>query len=112
MFTFAVREARDFIIVALNGELDLSTSGGLLEHLVSRSDTTTVVDLVELSFMDSSGISTLVRARNRLAESGGRLVLTRPHENVYRTLEIVGLADWVSEWNPEWSKDSKDLSRG
>jgi anti-sigma B factor antagonist len=110
MFTFAVREAREFRIVALEGELDLSTSVGLLEHLVSRSDTTTVVDLVEVSFMDSAGISTLVRARNRLAEGGGRLVLTRPPENVYRTLEVVGLADWVSEWNPEWSKGFKDPS--
>ena len=63
-----------------------------------------VVDLAELTFMDSTGLSALVVAKNRMESDGDVLMLTRPRPNVRRVLEITGLADWVGEWSSEWSE--------
>jgi anti-anti-sigma factor len=64
-----------------------------------------VVDLSQVTFMDSSGIAALVLAKDRMAEDGNELVLTRPTPMVKRTLEIVALTDWVQDWNSQWGPD-------
>ena len=64
---------------------------------------TVVVDLADLTFMDSSGLAALVLARSRVVAGGrGELVLTRPTGIVRRVLEIVGLSAWVKEWSTDW----------
>lgn len=90
-------------VAHLQGELDLSSSPGLADRLVVAPDTVVVVDLWELAFLDSSGISELIVARKRLDAVGGRLLLSRPSENLSRLLEIVGLTDWLVDWEPGWS---------
>ncbi len=89
-------------LVRLRGELDLANSRELDEQLAAVDLGTTVVDLVELGFVDSSGLAALVAARERSRERGRELVLTRPQENVRRVLEMTGLADWISPWRTEW----------
>ena len=90
-------------VVSLKGELDVATAEGLADWLVDISGSSVVVDLSCLTFIDSSGISAMVVAHNRMKGAGDELVLTRPHPIVRRALEIVGLADWVVDWDPEWS---------
>ena len=85
------------------GELDVATADGLADSLIALAGSTVVIDLADLSFMDSSGIAALVKARNQIADESHGLVLTRPADNVRKVLEIVGLLDWVEEWSPEWS---------
>ena len=101
-FNVDVRQTVDVHIVALSGELDLATSKGLTETLTDLTGSTVVVDLAGLSFVDSSGISALVLAKQRIEERGSSLVLTRPQERVARTFEIVGLAKWMVPWSAEW----------
>ena len=104
-FSMTVRNVPDTHIVALSGELDAATSPGLADALLQTSGSTVVVDLSGLTFMDSSGIGTLVVARNRImAEGLGQLVLTRPDVNVAKVLDIVGLDDWIVEWSPDWDE--------
>lgn len=63
--------------------------------LVDVVGSTVVVDLSDLTFIDSTGISALVVARNRIRADGlGQLVLTRPGRIVGKALEIVGLNRW------------------
>ena len=51
----------------------------------------------ELTFVDSAGVSVLIKAKQD-AESGGRtLVLRRPTEQVHRVFALVGLADWLAD---------------
>ncbi len=83
----------------------MDTAEGLSGWLAERSGSNVVVDLSGLSFMDSSGISALVTARNHLAQAGNELLLTRPAPIVKRALEVVGLASWVHEWDPKWEAD-------
>jgi len=92
-------------IVSLHGELDMASAPRLADALVEIAGSTVVVDLSGLTFMDSTGISALVVARNRvLTEGQGELVVTRPAGMVRRALEIVGLGDWIVEWSPDWDR--------
>jgi anti-anti-sigma factor len=102
-FSFTVRELPGVHVVALHGELDIVSAYGLALALVEVAGSTVVVDLSGLTFMDSSGISALVMAKNRiLADGRGRLVLTKPGGIVRAALEIVGLSSWIVDWSGDW----------
>ena len=78
-FSITTRDHPDVHIVSLHGELDIVSAYDLAMALVEIAGSTAVVDLSELTFMDSTGISALVMARKRILGDGrGRLVLTRP----------------------------------
>jgi anti-anti-sigma factor len=104
-FSITVRNLPDFHFVALHGELDVASADGFADSLVELAGSTVVVDLSDLTFMDSSGIGALVRARNRIRAGGlGELVLTRPGAIVRSVLEIVGLDAWIIDWSPDWDE--------
>ncbi|MEU0054216.1 STAS domain-containing protein [Streptomyces sp. NPDC006309] len=80
-------------VVTLAGEIDHHTGDALRQALdatdVPRSRI--VVDLGQVTFMDSSGINILIAAYRALGEAGGWLRLAAPTESVMRTLQIVGV---------------------
>jgi anti-sigma B factor antagonist len=80
-------------IVWLWGEHDLSTADRLMEFLVvaAADPGDLVVDLSAVSFMDASTISTIVRARSRMAESARRLTVRSPSTLMERVFGSCGL---------------------
>ena len=103
---------RDVHVVALHGELDIVSAGGLADALVEVAGSTVVVDLSGLTFMDCRGIDALVAAKTRiLAEGLGQLVVTRPSAIVRRALEIVGLGGWIMVWSPDWDGQTLRTAR-
>lgn len=81
-------------VVTVAGEVDLATAPDLrtsLETLLDDGVTEIVVDLVEVSFMDSTGLGTLARAHYRASQLGGRVRLHSPQPNVVTALEFTGL---------------------
>ena len=102
-FSYSVVDRGDVHVVSFRGELDMATAKGLSDWLVDVSGSTVVIDLDELTFMDSSGIATIIEARNRMIEKGDWLVLTRPRENIRRVFEVTGLSELLSGWDPLWS---------
>ena len=50
-----------------------------------------VLDLSELTFMDSTGIRLILQASQRALMQGAELVVVRPPDTVMRVLELVGL---------------------
>ena len=76
------------------GEIDLD-SRVRLAHCLRGLAGKVEVDLDGVTFLDSSGISTLVTAHDSLFAAGGKLRLRNPRDNVRRVLEIVGLAGWI-----------------
>jgi anti-anti-sigma factor len=93
-------------VFALRGELDACSCRGLAEHLIGPPGSLVVVDLYQLTFMDSSGLGAIHAARRMAIKDGGNLVVCRPSSMVYRVLEITGLDIWVTDWNPKWSNGS------
>jgi anti-sigma B factor antagonist len=87
------------VVLALNGELDVVSAPELeqlLTEVLAESHDRVMLDLNGLSFVDSAGVSVLIKAKQR-AQSGGRtLVLRRPTEQLERVFALVGLADWLA----------------
>lgn len=78
-------------LIALRGELDVATVGRLREALGSAIEDPrvrlVVVDLVEVTFIDSTGLMTLLNALRRLVRRGARLVLACSNPTVLRLFE-------------------------
>jgi anti-sigma B factor antagonist len=79
------------VLVVAEGELDLVGAPRLLEALPGPGDTPVVIDLGSVGFMDSSGLRSLLEARQRCLDAGRGFALARPSEAVYRVLELVDL---------------------
>jgi anti-anti-sigma factor len=73
------------------GELDLSSAERLEEELKRHElaePSVIVLDLRELTFMDSTGLRTVIAADTRARERGGRLVIVRASEEVDRVFRL------------------------
>jgi anti-anti-sigma factor len=80
--------------IGLAGELDLTTVPMLREHFVAvfaDGHTSLVLDARELDFLDSTGISVLVGARNRATTAGGEFKIVNASARIVKVLEIVRL---------------------
>ena len=92
---FSVKVRRDgaTAIVTPCGELDLATVGTLRAALddAGRCEVL-VLDLREVTFMDSSGIGVLVDERRRAGREGFCLRVVSGPPVVQRLLEVTGLA--------------------
>lgn len=80
------------LVVGLGGELDIASLPDVLpqiEELLGRAPAPVCLDLAELDFLDSSGVTMLVRIANRF----DRLRTVRATEPVRRVLEVLGLRD-------------------
>jgi anti-sigma B factor antagonist len=77
-----VRRERGFVIVAVAGEIDISTVTRLRERLFELADAgrPLIVDLEQITFIDSAGLGALVGASRRALAHGGSLhaVCARP----------------------------------
>jgi anti-anti-sigma factor len=81
-------------VVTPHGELDVATAPPLKAHLqpLLEGQAEIVMDLSELSFMDSSGIALLVATARAAADLGARLEVRDPSPPVLRVLELCGVA--------------------
>ena len=82
----------DSITVALSGEMDLST-GHRLDLAIRRAEETNVgrivLDLSELSFLDSTSLSVLLKASARDRQNGNRLrFIPSDHDAVTRVIAL------------------------
>ena len=89
----------DSITIALSGEMDLSTADKLDSAIRNAEDTVIgqiVVDMTDLSFVDSTGLSVLLRARVRSREDGNRLCFVPSrHEAVTRLLALTATGEML-----------------
>ena len=95
-FRLEVRSQGQATIIAVSGELDLASSPALQEELdrVAASHAQLlIIDLRDLDFMDSTGLSVLVRAHQRAEEQGRELAMVKGPQQVQRLLSLTGVAD-------------------
>ena len=82
--------------VRLTGELDMSTAPQLreeLSHLASEGGAHVTLDMSELAFVDSTGLSVLITGLKSLREEGGDMALRSPTPGTVRVLAITGLTE-------------------
>ena len=93
-----VRTASPHALIALTGELDASNVAELYERLalLARDGICHLaLNLAELTFIDSTGLTVLVAAHKRTQACGGELIIFSPRPEVRRTIELGGLADYL-----------------
>lgn len=96
------RAVGELSVVDVAGEVDVFSAPELAEQLTQLFDAgrrTVVVDLTSVTFLDSTGLGTLVAARNRAEEAGGQLPIIGSGEQVLKLFRITGL-DEVFEIYP------------
>ncbi len=86
----------DEIRASVAGEIDADNCKSFADPFVGTEGVALtgnkiVLDAAELSFIDSSGVSELLRIRDAAAQHGGSLVIDAPTPAVRRVLEITGL---------------------
>jgi anti-sigma B factor antagonist len=82
--------------VAIHGEVDVGSVPLLVEALdaaIRDSEGAFVIDLCEVEFLDSSGLSALMRARAVLGRDERALAVVCPPGPVQRLFDLAGIAD-------------------
>jgi anti-sigma B factor antagonist len=85
-------------VVAAAGEIDLTNAECLRDALLSAFNagaTAVVVDLTAVTFLDSAGVTALVRAARRASASEAALRVAVTSPAVLRVLDLVGINQLV-----------------
>lgn len=85
-------------VIALSGELVLATQKSCeraVAPVLGRPGPGLVLDLEDVSFASSVGLSWFVYLGKTLSEQGRALALARPRRAVERTLRVVGLDEVI-----------------
>ena len=87
----SAREGRACTVVRVGGELDMDTGPQLhdfLEEVSNGGAVRVVLDLADVTFMDSSGLGVLMVWFKELADRGGRLCVAAAREPVEYVLRV------------------------
>ena len=82
------------IVLAVSGELDIATAPHLRDRLsaaIAAGRHRVVIDLSEISFIDSVALATIVHTKQRLPEDGRMALVVEPSSYVMLVFESTGL---------------------
>jgi anti-sigma B factor antagonist len=91
-----MEKVNNIAVLSLQGDVDLYRSPDVrkqLEGYISKKIPCLIVDLKDVSFIDSSGLATLIEAFQKTKKYGGRLYLTGVNEKIRNVFEISRLED-------------------
>jgi anti-anti-sigma factor len=91
VFDLHVHPVGDTHVIAPAGELDLVTSrvlGAALAAAAEHGAAGVVLDLRRLTFVDSSGISLIIKFKRHFAAEGVRFGVVKGDENVQRAFAV------------------------
>lgn len=90
--------------VAVSGEIDISSAPQLracLSACLGDGCAHIALDMMDLTFLDASGLSVVAYFAKLMESRGGRLTLKDPPPIVYKVLDIGGLATLVDGTRPD-----------
>lgn len=96
--TVEARCDSDAVVVVLAGEFDLATAGQVGEVLtraMSESGQRLIVDLSGLTFIDSSGLHTILDTYKQCRDAGRTLTIRPGPPNVQQVFELTNLLDYL-----------------
>ena len=88
-----ISEQQGASVVTFTGEVDLESSPAAREVLLKCLESTSkvIVDLSEVSYIDSSGVASLVEALQAAKKNGSQFALAAVSEPTRRVLELARL---------------------
>lgn len=79
--------------LVVHGEVDIKSAPELERALSNLDSDVVMVDLSDVSFIDSTGLRVLVMTRTRVETNGGKFVLRASDDSaVVRTIRLAGLS--------------------
>jgi anti-anti-sigma factor len=84
----------DWVTIAVDGEVDLATADELtsaIDEVFSNGSDNLLVDLTDTSFMDSTGLKTLVMADRRFGERQRDFAIVVDGGPVSRLIDLSGI---------------------
>lgn len=91
------RDGADWLVIPINGPLDIYSAPPLrraLTGLIAEGHDLLVIDMLGVTFVDSTGLGILVGALKRLrSREGGELRIVADHDPVLRVMRMTGLYD-------------------
>ncbi|MFC8143389.1 anti-sigma factor antagonist [Streptomyces paradoxus] len=90
-----VRQERGHTVLEFRGEIDLAAATEIAPHLDRETDrpaARVVIDLSGIDFFDCSGLRLLYRARSRVLDRRGYVLLVCAHPLTLRVLRITGMS--------------------
>ncbi|MGI6150672.1 MAG: STAS domain-containing protein [Christensenellales bacterium] len=95
------KRKNDAMLVSLSGELDHHGAAKIVDKLKACAEDKAVkklvVDMSNVTFMDSSGIGALLGRYRTMAEKKGQMVLKNPSDQIYKLLRMAGMAKLVEK---------------
>jgi anti-sigma B factor antagonist len=93
-FTLQSQDLPDGKLLAVHGDIDFGSSPDLRQDILDTLQThpqRLVIDLANVSYMDSSGLATLVEALQQQRQAGRKLILSALQPRVMSIFEIARL---------------------
>jgi anti-sigma B factor antagonist len=90
--------------ITLAGEMDMAGApelAAVISGICANEQRTVVIDLRNLTFIDSSGLQALVRAHQDCLARGYELRVIPGPENVHRLFEITGMNETLPFTDPD-----------
>ncbi len=82
-------------VVKADGEIDLSNIDefrSVLDATIARSPKAFIIDLTDISYIDSAGVAVVISAYRKMNKAGGVLAIVKPiSPAVRRVLDLLGL---------------------
>jgi anti-sigma B factor antagonist len=91
-------------LLTITGELDAATVQPLddaIDDILAVGARLVTLDLTDVSFLDSTGLRSILRASDLLANHDGQLVVAGLSGAAQRVLEISGLNDRLGHQHPD-----------
>jgi anti-sigma B factor antagonist len=94
---FAIADARrpdGSVVLTIAGELDIATVPVVRDRLTALTEAgarRVVVDLRDVSFMDSTGLAAFIHAKMRLGDEGSLTLVMEPDSYARLIFEVAGL---------------------
>ena len=88
------QQLNDFVVLAVAGEVDMESAPLLREQTLAQltgGPDRVVIDMSDVTFMDSSGLSVLVAALKRIRSSDGELRLVITRERTMKLFRVTAL---------------------
>jgi anti-sigma B factor antagonist len=109
-FTVERSDGGDRTTVTVRGDVDLGTVNALGQALeqATREGGQVVIDMTDVTFLDSTGVRVLVEAYRSAQRHGGVLYVRGARHWVARVLEVTGVARLLSEPPVEVAESTQD----
>jgi len=96
---------KDAIIVYLRGELDQHTANtvrnAIEKEWSKKLATYIILNMEQLTFMDSSGLGVILGRYKQVTNDGGKLVICCVNRQVEKIIELSGLKNIINFYNTE-----------